>query len=170
MTKIINLFAGPGAGKSTLAAGMFYEMKKQGKSVELVTEYAKDVVWEENHIQLEDQLFVTANQNKRLWRLRGKVDYVINDSPLLLGIHYCRPSYFPNFYEKFVWELWDYYENLNFFINRGEGFMDIGRIHKHQESIEIDNAIKDMLNFHFVPFTEVDQSQSPLDILEQGNV
>ena len=28
-TKIINLFAGPGAGKSTVASGLFHEMKKR---------------------------------------------------------------------------------------------------------------------------------------------
>jgi len=28
--KVINLFAGPGAGKSTTAAGLFYYMKKLG--------------------------------------------------------------------------------------------------------------------------------------------
>lgn len=29
-TKVINFYAGPGAGKSTNAAGLFYEMKKLG--------------------------------------------------------------------------------------------------------------------------------------------
>jgi len=40
-TKVINLFAGPGAGKSTTAAGLFAEMKRANVDVELVTEYVK---------------------------------------------------------------------------------------------------------------------------------
>ena len=45
--KVINLFGGPGCGKSTTAADLFARMKLRGLSVELVTEYAKDVVWDE---------------------------------------------------------------------------------------------------------------------------
>ena len=46
MTKVINLFGGPGAGKSTTAAGLFYEMKVRDIKCELVTEYAKDMTYE----------------------------------------------------------------------------------------------------------------------------
>jgi hypothetical protein len=35
--KVINLFAGPGCGKSTLAAGIFSLLKFHGVLVELVT-------------------------------------------------------------------------------------------------------------------------------------
>lgn len=45
--KVINLFGGPGIGKSTLAAGLFEHMKIAGFNVELVNEYAKDMVWEQ---------------------------------------------------------------------------------------------------------------------------
>ena len=47
-TVVINLFGGPGCGKSTIAAELFAILKKQGYEVELVTEYAKDKVWEES--------------------------------------------------------------------------------------------------------------------------
>lgn len=45
----INLFAGPGTGKSTTAAGVFFEMKRSGMSVEYVTEYAKSLVFSKDH-------------------------------------------------------------------------------------------------------------------------
>ena len=35
--QIINIWGGPGVGKSTAAAGLFYEMKKLQLNVELVT-------------------------------------------------------------------------------------------------------------------------------------
>ncbi len=44
--KVINLWAGPGAGKSTTAAGLFNLMKIRGYNVELVTEFAKEMVYE----------------------------------------------------------------------------------------------------------------------------
>lgn len=57
-TKIINLIGGPGVGKSTLAAEIFAELKKKGKSAELALEYAKDQVWDENLRILKDQLYI----------------------------------------------------------------------------------------------------------------
>ena len=44
--KVINLFAGPGAGKSTTAAGLFHLMKIAGMNVELVTEFSRSWVVE----------------------------------------------------------------------------------------------------------------------------
>ena len=46
MTLVVNFFAGPGAGKSSMAAGLFAELKFRGVNCELATEYAKDKVWE----------------------------------------------------------------------------------------------------------------------------
>lgn len=42
MLKVISLWAGPGAGKSTTAAALFNLMKRERFEVELVTEVAKD--------------------------------------------------------------------------------------------------------------------------------
>lgn len=44
---VINLFGEPGAGKSTGAAYVFAMLKMNGVNAELVTEYAKDITWEE---------------------------------------------------------------------------------------------------------------------------
>jgi len=83
---VINIFGGPGVGKSTLAAEVFAHFKKNKLNIELVTEYAKDLVWEERNNILKDQLYILAKQNRRLERLRNKgIDVVVTDSPLLLG-------------------------------------------------------------------------------------
>jgi hypothetical protein len=41
MTVVVNLFGGPGTGKSTTASGVFYHLKRDNRNVELVQEYAK---------------------------------------------------------------------------------------------------------------------------------
>ena len=97
---VINLFGGPGCGKSTTAAGLFHLMKLNEMNVELVTEYAKDLTWEERFGTLaNDQLYVFAKQQKRLQVLKNKVRYVVTDSPLILGLSYkhrCSSRRIPN--------------------------------------------------------------------------
>jgi len=87
--KLINLWGGPGTGKSTTAAGLFSLMKLKGYDVELVPEYAKDLTWEGHHNKLADQNYVFAKQHRRIARLvEHDLDYVITDSPLLFTIYY----------------------------------------------------------------------------------
>lgn len=43
-TLVVNLFAQPGAGKSTGAAYLFYNLKCLGVNCEYVSEFAKDKV------------------------------------------------------------------------------------------------------------------------------
>ncbi len=160
--KVINIFSGPSGGKSTTSAGLFFQMKIRGYEVELVTEYAKELVYDEAHVVLVDrQEVIFAEQNQRLDRLRGKVDYVINDSPLLLSNIYpiinCNPEsqkwqdmqHFGNF----VRQVFDTYDNINIFMQRGKKFQDYGRYHDHEQSKLIDQMIKNELadrEYHIV--------------------
>jgi hypothetical protein len=153
--KVINLFAGPGAGKSTTRAGLYNIMKTMDLNVEEVTEYAKDVTWDETQVLLADQLFVLANQNRRLTRLRNKVDVAISDSPLLLTINYVSADYLPTHFRKMALELWDTYSNFNFFIERTKKYNPIGRNQTEEEAREIDENIKAMLNSQDIPFVSV---------------
>ena len=54
-TLVVNLFGVPGAGKSTGAAYIFAMLKMYGINAELITEYAKDKVWEENTQAFKNQ-------------------------------------------------------------------------------------------------------------------
>lgn len=155
----INLFGGPGTGKSTTAAGLFSLMKSDGYKVELTQEFAKDLVYEESFKILQDQFFVTANQNHKAFKLYGKVDYVIHDSPLLLGLAYSRYiGKLKDAYEQFVVELFRSYKGTNVFLVRdtdAHPFQQYGRNQDLDESITIDNEIKDLLVKHSIPFIEV---------------
>lgn len=141
--KVINLWGSPGAGKSTVAAGLFYKMKCAGYNVELVTEYAKDVTWEQRTELFKDQLYLLAHQNRRLERLRGKVDYCITDSPLLLTVAYTPKGYYSTF-NDFTHELWSSYDNDNYLIKRSHAFEQTGRWHSEEESIKIDRIIDEL--------------------------
>ena len=148
--KVINLFAGPGVGKSTTAAGLFYKMKSKGYKVELVTEFAKDLVYQESFFRLKDQLMILARQNHKLWVLKDKVDYAIVDSPLLLSQHYFQDNgdYSEKLFKDVVLDTYNRYDNLNVFLKRNikeHPYQQYGRSQTLEEAIEIDNSIKNIL-------------------------
>lgn len=153
--RVINLFAGPGAGKSTTAAGLFHSMKLDKFNVELVTEYAKDLTWDERWGTLDDQLYVFAKQHNRLYRLRDKVDYVVTDSPLLVGLMYKKPNYLPLHFDKLVMEAWNTYENYNFFLHRRKEYVQVGRTQTLEQAQEVDTRVKNYLDMHGIAYETV---------------
>lgn len=147
--KVVNFFAGPAHGKSTLAAGLFYEMKVRGYKVELVTEYAKDLIYENRNFDLEDQLLIFLEQYRRLKRLKNNVDYVITDSPLLNSLIYDSNINLGSFNDLVV-DIHNSFDNFNIFIeNPTKSYKDYGRIHNKEESKKIHFQIKELLNSKF---------------------
>ena len=150
-TIIVNFFAGPGAGKSTAAAWLFYKLKQKGITAELVTEYAKDAVWEENGLAFKCQFYTTGKQAYRVCRVNGKVDVAIVDSPIALGAVYAD---FPELAETCLKEFEKYGDNnLNIRLLRPDSFEKEGRRHNEQEAIELDKKVLDVLkNYTFYTF------------------
>ncbi|GGD03314.1 AAA family ATPase [Pyruvatibacter mobilis] len=141
MTTVINLFGGPGVGKSTLAAAIFHRLKVAGKSVEMVTEVAKEMVWEERKRALLNQVYVTGLQFHRLWSLVGRVDLVVTDSPLLLGSVYA-PHDIPPSFHKLVEDLHGTFRNENFILQRRVPYDPEGRVQDEGETAEIDRKVR----------------------------
>lgn len=152
--KVINFFGGPGSGKSTTAAGVFHEMKMQGYSVELVTEYAKDVTWDKRFDLLEDQTYVFAKQNRRLARLQGQVEWAITDSPLPLAMLYMPKDYFRTF-EPLVMEVWNSYQNISFIMRRHFEYQTIGRKEDLLAAGQLDYDLQVLFDKHAIEPYEV---------------
>ena len=167
MTTYINLFGGPGVGKSTLAAEIFARYKKQGKSVELVTEFVKDLVWENRQSTLEIQPYVSMKQYRNLVRLRGKVDYVITDSPLIKDSTYAR-RYAPDLPQAYHELLFSLHHSLgdsiNILLTREWTYNQVGRYQDEDQAKQIDSELRFMLELHEIDYYEC----SPIldDILE----
>ena len=139
---IVNLFAGPGAGKSTLAAHAFSLLKYEGINCELVTEYAKTRVWKEDHNTLKDQIYVFAKQRHKLIYLKNKVDVVITDSPILLSLVYGDTS---DSFKVVVIQEHLALRNLNIWVDRVKPYKTDGRNQNEDEALSIDNALKEQI-------------------------
>lgn len=155
-TLVTNLFGGPGTGKSTTAAGVFCALKRKGINCELVTEFAKDLVWEKSYNLLPNQIWVFGVQHHRLWRLLGQVDVVVTDAPLLHSILYNQQSETLN---QLVLAEHHKLNNLNIFLKRTKPFVQTGRYHNEEQSQEIDEDILKLLqglseSFESVPCVE----------------
>lgn len=167
MTKYINLFGGPGVGKSTTAASLFVEMKKAGYKVELVTEVAKDFVWEDRATTLSIQPYITIKQFRNLVRLKGKVDYVITDAPILLGCVYADlyASHLPASYKQFIIDLHNQEldPSVNIVLRRAFEYDSTGRYQNITEAEGIDLAIAEVLQSNGMRWSAINPKSTPID-------
>ena len=115
---VVNLFGAPGAGKSTGAAIVFAELKKAGVNAELVTDFAKDKTWEHNMMALGCQEYVFGKQSYRLRRCRDDVEVIVTDSPLPLGLIYNNNPALDHNFTNVVMNVFNTYDNHNYYINR----------------------------------------------------
>lgn len=153
-TLIINLFAGPGAGKSTGACHIFSRLKQMGIDCEYISEFAKEKVWEHNKEVLKCQFYISGKQAYKISRVNGKVDVIITDSPILLGAMYDGGGN-PHLRDAILDEF-NKYNNINFFITRVKGYNPNGRVQTEEEAIDLDKKIKDFLIETNQDFIEVD--------------
>lgn len=164
--KVVNFFGGPCTGKSTIAAGVFYHMKCKGYEVELVTEYAKDMVYEKRANIMDDQIYIFAKQYRRVSRLRGQVDYVIVDSPILLSCAYTAEGYYKSL-EPLVVETFNSFDNVNFVLQRppieDEGYNPENRVQTHDQALDKDRLIHDLLHKYNQSYTDIN-SRNPNSI------
>jgi hypothetical protein len=142
--RVINLWGGPGSGKSTTASGLFFLMKLAGFRTELVVEAAKEYTYDKAWSKLEDQFYVTAQQQRRLRRLIGEVDYIVTDSPLPMGLLYAKPPFTEAWFERSVWETFNTFNNVNIRLLRVKEYQTYGRSQNEYEARAIDEQVDQM--------------------------
>lgn len=164
MTFYVNLYAGPGSGKSTGAAFIFSMLKMHDVNAEYVPEVAKDLAWEGTLRVFYDQFAIGAEQHKRQFRLLGKADVVVCDSPLIQQQVYCQDKMFGELMDNLA----SRYDNRNYFIKRGKSFNPKGRNHNLEQAITVDENLLKLLDEKKVPYTTVNGTvQGYMTIVDQ---
>lgn len=162
-TLVVNLLGAPGAGKSTGAAYIFSQLKMRDINAELVTEFAKDKVWEENPTPFKNQLYMFAKQEYRLARCNGKVDVIITDSPLLLSIYYNKDPKLTQNFNNCVMDVFNSYNNICYYVKRVKPYNPEGRFQTEKESDKDAGAIFDMLKSYNIELTTIDGDKKDYD-------
>lgn len=165
MSIIINLFGGPGTGKSTLAAELFAELKKRGATCELVREYVKEWAWEERKFGKYDQFYFLGKQTRKESLVYGKVDYVITDSPILIAGFYAELVNNLKFVTQAAFGFLkeaekDGHKYVNFYLPRTVKYEQHGRFQDEAGARRTDDALYQYLVENFVDIIEVN---TPLD-------
>jgi len=124
---------------------------------EAVFEFAKSLTYQKRQHQLAAQQdYVQAKQRHAIEMCMGHgLDYIITDSPLILSLAYIPPD-FPKSFKHFVLEMWNRYDNVNFFLKRTKSYQSYGRNQSLEEAIAIDNKIYAILTEHKIPFAIVE--------------
>lgn len=158
-TTIISLYGGPGAGKSTSAAYMYYLLKAAGENAELVREYVKDWAWEGRRINTYDQIYFLGKQSRHESMLFGKVKWLVTDSPIFMNYYYatlyCTPKLREGvkaavlaFYEQ---TLEDGHQHYHVLLHRQKPYVQDGRYQSEEEALAIDDGVERMLRHLNIP-------------------
>lgn len=153
--KVINIFGGPGVGKSVTAAHVFAELKKLQKNCELVTEFAKELTYDESYRVMENQIWIFANQHQRLHRLKEKVEFIVTDAPLFNSIIYSGKGDENKPFHNFVIHEYSKYDNLNIFLDRETEYQQVGRYQDEAGAKAIDLEVLRCFDYFNIPYVKV---------------
>lgn len=154
MTTVIELYGGPGTGKSTSAALLYAMLKMAGENAELVREYVKDWAWEGRKPGDFDQLYFLGKGIRKESLLYGKVDWVVTDAPIFLGIYYAR-KYSPRHISLGVQEaVMSFYQaaraagvvHERIFLERTKAYNPAGRYQTEKQAKKIDRELLELLD------------------------
>jgi hypothetical protein len=160
---LVNLFGTPGAGKSTGAAYIYSQLKMNGINAELVTEFAKDKVWEESTEVFNNQAYIFGKQYFKTTRCQNKVEVIVTDSPLLLSVFYNKDELLGQEFNDFVVKVFKSYNSLNYLLLRNKPYNPKGRFQTEEESDMLITPMRDMLDKYDIRYIDKDGDQDNYD-------
>lgn len=160
---IINLFGDPGAGKSAGSAYIFSKLKLKGINAEMLTEHAKDNMLENANEASKNQAYIFGKQYLKISRLEGKVDVVVTDAPLLHSVLYNDSPLLGKDFNKVVRNVFDSYNNWNYFVFRNKSYNISGRTQIQEQSNKLSYSFRSKLCSLSVPHQQIKGNEDDYD-------
>lgn len=163
---LINIFGGPGTGKSTLASNIFSDLKRNHIEAVCPEEHAKIAIWSGQPWILDQQVILLGRTWETICALHDKVDVIVIDSPLLLCSIYAGDNE-PTSFHDLVVDLHRRAKRLNIFLDRHpeSPYSTAGRRESANEARTIDIQIKDALNSFGEKFLPLTRNEGSIDAL-----
>lgn len=159
-TIVVNLFGEPSAGKSTCVMDITAQLKRHGINAEYVSEFAKDKVYENNDEVFKHHEYLFGKQSFKMGRVKGKVQVIVVDSPLILGAIYNRDEVLGEDFNKTVLNVFNSYNNRNYLLTRHHPYENEGRFQNEDEAKEVRKEIIDKLNQYNIKYEEIASTES----------
>ena len=154
---VVNLYGGPGVGKSTIQADVFRRLKQAGINAEIMTEYAKLLTWEERWPALACQPLIFGKNLYEMTILRDKVDVLVLDSPLLFSALYGAHSALthPQSFFDAVADFSAQFETIDYLLRRVVAYDTNGRRQNAEQSDQVHLDCVALLERYSIPYTEL---------------
>jgi nicotinamide riboside kinase len=169
------LYGGPGCGKSTTCAGLFYKLKLLGYNSEMIREYIKNWVWEGRPIIDGDQTYFFAKQSREERVLvKNNLDFIVTDSPLILthfyGMKYDKMEQQSNASLNMLKNHHEFikthgYKVEHYVLQRAKQYNPAGRFQTHEEAIQFDTEIMAMMDSFGIKYKVIEGNENAVDAI-----
>ncbi len=158
-TRVINIIGGPGSEKSLFTAAVILYLHLHHKTVELIPDYAKSLVWRKDFEALRNQYQIAQQQFQMLELLDGQVQYLVTESSLPQILYY--NEFYPDNIcdvaktRKQILEWYKQHNNLNVMVERGDErkYIHTGRFQDEEQAKEVDRGMRALLRREGIAFT-----------------
>ncbi len=157
-TRVINVIGGPGCDKSVITSAIVLYLKLREKTVEVIPDFAKSLVWQKNFEVLKNQYFIAQRQFEMLSLLDGQVQFLITECALPQVLYY-NENYLDNICDiaktrAKILEWYQQHNNINIVVARGERkYIRTGRFQDEEQARTIDRGLLALMDREQLPYT-----------------
>ncbi len=157
-TKVINIVGGPGCDKSLFTAAIILYLNLHHKTVELIPDYAKSLVWQKDYEALKNQYHIAQQQYRMLELLDGQVQFLITECSLPQILYY-NENYADNICDvektrKQIVEWYRQFNNVNVMVERDpeKPYVHTGRFQDEEQARAVDFGLRATLRHEGMAF------------------
>jgi len=160
-TKVVNIIGGPGCDKSLFTAAIILYLSLHHKSVELIPDFAKSLVWQKDYEALKNQYHIAQQQFRMIELLDGQVQYLVTECSLPQVLYY--NEHFPENIcdvtktRKQILEWYKQHNNVNLMVERDpeRKYIHTGRFQDEEQAREVDRGLRALLRRDGLTYTSV---------------
>jgi hypothetical protein len=157
-TQVVNVIGGPGCDKSLITSAIIVFLKLREKTIEVIPDFAKSLVWQQNFEVLKNQYFIAQRQFEMLSLLDGQVQFLVTECSLPQVLFY-NENYLDNICDiektrKQILEWYNQCNNINIFVERGDRkYIRTGRFQDEEQARNVDRGMRELLDREALPYT-----------------